>query len=274
MKQPGLSLPQSQAYIDYATIPAIARELAERVGNYEFKLGHALRDVPPDVRFEILDEVRTGILDAIDHQIEMGMEPRAALAHVLKAYRDPKALAREYKRSRSARFDAATAVDVGFVAACIAALATHPVALGLQGDGFSGFGLLAGLTLAATAGVVTRLPLRWAARTLTLTVERASLGYQIVGGIALFQAAQASITYNVTSHDLVLTLKHVSIRAILVAAGMMTAERHRRTAAGVRKARAFAYTPKDYLNEFFDRRFDREAALKLQRSMEYFTEDI
>jgi hypothetical protein len=266
--------PKAQAYADYATIPEIARELAERLGNYEFKLGHALRDLPSAVRFDILDEVRTGILDAIDHHIEMGMEPRQALSHVLGAYREPRALAREYKCGHGLRFDAAAVVDVGLLAACGAALVMHPFTIpALQSDGLSGYGVIACMALASSAGVVTRLPLRWARRIFTLTIERATVGYQVLGGLIIAQAVQASLSYNFASHDLILTLKHVSVRSLLVAAGMIAAERHRRCAASVRKARAFAYTPTAFLKEFFDHRFDRAASIKLKRSMEYFTQE-
>jgi hypothetical protein len=273
VKLPDDGRPKAQAYVDYATIPEIERELAQRIGNYEYKLGHELRDLPSEVRFEILDEVRTGILEAIDHHIEMGLKPRAALSHVLNGYRDPKALAREYKRNRAAQFDAATAIDIGLIVACGTAYAAHPVALALQGDGLAAFGLCASVTLAAAAGIVTRLPLRWARRILTLSVERATLGYQVLGGVTIAQAVQASLSYNFASHDLIFTLKHVSIRSILVAAGMIAAEHHRRRAVSVRKARAFAYTPAAYRNEFFDHRIDRAASLKLHRSMEYHTQE-
>jgi len=216
--------PKAQAYADYATIPEIARELAERLGNYEFKLGHALRDLPSAVRFDILDEVRTGILDAIDHHIEMGMEPRQALSQVLGAYREPRALAREYKCGHGLRFDAAAVVDVGLLAACGAALVMHPFTIpALQSDGLSGYGVIACMALASSAGVVTRLPLRWARRIFTLTIERATVGYQVLGGLIIAQAVQASLSYNFASHDLILTLKHVSVRSLLVAAGMIAA---------------------------------------------------
>jgi hypothetical protein len=81
------------------------------------------------------------------------------------------------------------------------------------------------------------------------------------------------MTYNFAAHDLILTLKHLSLRTILVAVGMFAAERHRRRIVSVRKARAFAYKPATYLNEFFAHRFDRVESLRLQRSMEYFTEE-
>jgi hypothetical protein len=68
-------------------------------------------------------------------------------------------------------------------------------------------------------------------------------------------------------------LKHVSVRSILVAVGMIPAEHHRRRAASIRKARDFAYTPSAYLREFFDHRFDVTANRIRQARMEYITQE-
>ena len=275
MNPPDSSQPGAQAYADYATIPQIERELAQRLGNYEFKLGHALRELPAATRFEILDEVRTGILDAIDHQIAMGLKPHAALTHVLGAYQSPKALARQYRGQHGLRIDRGAAIDVGFFFACAGVIIAHPNFVGLlQAEGFASLALWASTALTGAASIVSRLPLRWARRIVTLTIERATVGMQILGGIAVGQSVvQASLTYNVASHDLIVTMKHLSVRTILVALGMIAAERHRRRVASVRKARAFAYDPKAYLREFFEHRFDRAAQLRLQRSMEYYTQE-
>ena len=85
---------------DYQSIPSIACELETQVGNYERKLWSALRNLPDETRCDIVDEVRIGILDAIEHRIRMGVEPQRALAEILAAYQPPEHLAQAYRATR------------------------------------------------------------------------------------------------------------------------------------------------------------------------------
>jgi hypothetical protein len=98
------------------------------------------------------------------------------------------------------------------------------------------------------------------------------VGFQFFAMGAIGQAIPAALSYNLASHDLKLTLQHVSIRTVVVLCGIGAAEHHRRRVGRVRIARRLAGEPRAYFEEFFSDETG-EVAKRRRRALEYFTQE-